>query len=181
MPLTVESRIGLYSSGVRRLPYLLAVLVLAACGSSKGVQPPATTAAPPPPSSAVPGSTGLYAGGNWGVVLAGGRAIAVHLVDGSWHTETSGRVRIVILGPKPGSVAPSLPQVAVELQAAKPLVESGLWVDGKELVVKGGGAPAHATIYGAPAADLAPGRHVAVAYGRTDATGSARAWSFRTR
>ena len=39
--------------------------------------------------------------------------------------------------PEPGSVAPSLPQVAAELRAPKPLVESGLWVDGKELVVKG--------------------------------------------
>ena len=168
----------LYSSGVRRLPYLLAVLVLAACGSSKGAAPPATTAAPPPPSSAVPGSTGLYAGGNWAVVLAGGRATAVHLANGSWHPDTSGRVKIAVLGPKPGSTAPSLPQVAAELRAPKPLVESGLWVDGKELVVKGGGTPTHATIYGAPAADLAPGRHVAVAYGRTDSTGSARAWSF---
>jgi hypothetical protein len=166
---------------VRRLPFLLAVLVLAACGSSKGAPPPATTATtPPPPSSAVPGSTGLYAGGNWAVVLANGRAIAVRLRNGTWHTDTSGRVKIAILGPKPGSVAPSLPQVAAELHAPKPLVESGLWVDGKELVVKGGGTPTRATIYGAPGADLAPGRHVAVAYGRTDSTGSARAWSFKT-
>ncbi len=164
---------------MHRLPFLVAVLVLAACGSSKSAAPPATTATPPPPSSAVPGSSGLYAGGNWAVVLAGGRAVAVHLVDGSWRTDTSGRVKIAILGPKPGGVAPSLPQVAAELRAPKPLVETGLWVDGKELVVKGGGAPAQATIYGAPASDLAPGRHVAVAYGRTDSTGSARAWSFR--
>jgi hypothetical protein len=105
----------------------------------------------------------------------------VHLAKGSWHTDTSGRVKIAILGPKPGSVAPSLPQVAAELRATKPLVETGLWVDGKELVVKGGGAPTQVTIYGAPASDLAPGRHVAVAYGRTDSTGSARAWSFRVR
>ena len=119
----------------------------------------------------MPGSSGLYAGGNWAVVLAGGRAVAVHVVDGSWRTDTSGRVKIAILGPKPGGVAPSLPQVAAELRAPKPLVETGLWVDGKELVVKGGGAPAQATIYGAPASDLAPGRHVAVAYGRTDSTG----------
>jgi len=165
---------------VRRLPLLLAVLVLAACGSSKGAPPPATTATPPPPSSAVPGSTGLYAGGNWAVVLAGGRAIAVRLQNGTWHPDTSGRVKIAILGPRPGSTAPSLPQVAAELHASTPLVESGLWVDGKELVVKGGGTPTRATIYGAPAADLAPGRHVAVAYGRTDASGSARAWSFKT-
>ena len=166
---------------MHRLPLVLAVLVLAACGSSKGSQPPATTATPPPPSSAVPGSKGLYAGGNWAVVLAGGRAVAVHLDGGAWRTDTSGRVKIAILGPKPGSVAPSLPQVAAELRAPKPLVESGLWVDGKELVVKGGGTPTRATIYGAPASDLAPGRHVAVAYGRTDSTGSARAWSFRVR
>jgi hypothetical protein len=165
---------------VRRLSLLLAVLVLAACGSSKKAAPPVTTTAPPPPSSAVPGSTGLYAGGNWGVVLVGPHAVAVHLVDGVWKTDTSGRVKITILGPQPGSLAPRRPQVAVGLKAPAPMVESGLWVDGKELVAKGGGSPTNGTIYGAPPAQLRPGRHVAVAYARTDATGTARAWSFRT-
>lgn len=166
---------------MRKLPLLLVVSLLAACGSSNHSAAPATTAAaPPPPSSAVPGSTGLYAGGNWGVVLVGPHAIAVHLVDGVWRTDTSGRVRITILGPQPGSLAPRLPQIAVGLRAPASMVESGLWVDGRELVAKGGGTPTNGTIYGAPAKPLSRGKHVAVAYARTDTTGTARAWSFRT-
>ncbi|HEY7398951.1 MAG TPA: hypothetical protein VH538_11655 [Gaiellaceae bacterium] len=163
-----------------RLSLVAAVLVLAACGSTKHAAPPATTAAAPPPSSAVPGSTGLYAGGNWGVVLVGGRAIAVHLANGAWHTDTSGRVRITILGPQPGSLAPRRPQIAAGLEAPASMVESGLWVDGQELDVKGGGTPTNGTIYGAPAKALRAGKHVAVAYARTDTTGTARTWSFRT-
>jgi len=46
--------------------------------------------------------------------------------------------------------------------------------------VKGGGlTPTKGTIYGAPVAPLARGEHLAVAYGRTDATGTAVAWMFR--
>ncbi|HEX6762098.1 MAG TPA: hypothetical protein VF094_04795 [Gaiellaceae bacterium] len=164
-----------------RLSFLASVLVLAACGSSKNAAPPpATTTAAPPPSSAVPGSTGLYAGGNWGVVLVDGRATAVHLTNGAWRTDTSGRVEITVLGPRPGSLAPRRPQIAAGLRAPAPMVESGLWVDGQELVAKGGGTPTNGTIYGAPAKPLRAGKHVAVAYARTDTTGTARAWSFRT-
>ena len=69
--------------------------------------------------------------------------------------------------------------MAVELSAKKPLIESGMWVDGKELVVKGGGLTAtKGTIYGAPGTPLAPGKHVAVAYGRTDTHATAVAWTF---
>ena len=167
---------------MRRVPLLLAVVVVAACGSSKNTAPPPpTTTAPPSPTAGIPGGEALYVGGNWAVVLAGDQAVAVHLVNTTWHTDRSGRVRIAVLGPKPGSVAPKLPQVAAELRAPRALVETGLWVDGKELVVKGGGSPLHATIYGAPTGNLSRGQHVAIAYGRTATTGTARAWSFRVR
>lgn len=90
-------------------------------------------------------------------------------------------MKIEILGPHPGGTAPKLPQVAAQLTAPAPgLVESGLWVDGKPLQVKGGGSPTRATIYGAPAKPLTAGTHAAIAYGRTAVTGTARAWSFRT-
>ncbi len=66
--------------------------------------------------------------------------------------------------------------------ATSPLVESGLWVDGTELLEKGGGlAPNRGTIYGAPSAPLSAGKHVAVAYGRTADHATAVAWSFRVR
>jgi hypothetical protein len=72
--------------------------------------------------------------------------------------------------------------VAAELSAPGPLVESALWVDGVELLEKGGGLTAtRATIYGAPVAPLRRGRHVAVAYARTATTGTAVAKVFRVR
>jgi hypothetical protein len=122
----------------------------------------------------------LYRGGDWAVVQGGTQAVAVQLVNGRWLPDRSGRVKIEILGPDPGSTAPKRPQVAVQLTARSGLVESGLWIDGEELQVKGGGSPTLATIYGAPPGPLAAGKHTAVAYGRTAATGTARAWMFRT-
>ena len=146
---------------MRRLALLLTAiaLALAGCGGSSH------------------GMT-LYAGGDWKVVLDGTKATAFHQVAGTWKPDTSGAVKIRILGPD-GSVAPT-PQVATELSAKQPLIESGMWVDGKELLVKGGGLTStKGTIYGAPATPLMKGTHVAVAYARTDTHGTAVAWSFR--
>ena len=161
---------------MRSLAFLLAVLALAGCGGSGSSVPrtPASAAAPPGPG------TTLYAGGPWAVVVDGARATAFHRVDGSWRPDTSGAVKIRILGPE-GTVA-RVPQFATEISARKPLIESGMWVDGNELPVKGGGlAPTRGTIYGAPGAPLARGKHLAVAYGRTSAHATAVSWSFRVR
>jgi hypothetical protein len=150
---------------VRRLAPVALVLALAACGGSSGTK--------------LPGDA-LYAGGPWAVVVKGGDATAYHQVGKDWRPDRSGKVRIEVLGPKPGSSQPSTPQVAVQLSADAPLVESGVWVDGQELVVKGGGVkPTVGTIYGAPDGPLAKGTHTAVAYGRTDAHAAALAWTFR--
>lgn len=112
--------------------------------------------------------------------MNGAKATAFHRVGGSWRADRSARVKIAILGPKPRKKAARIPQVAVEISASKPLVESGIWVDGVELQVKGGGlTPTKGTIYGAPVAPLAKGEHLAVAYGRTNATGTAVAWVFQ--
>ena len=65
-------------------------------------------------------------------------------------------MKVSVLGPD--GTSPTMPQLAAELSAAKPLIESGMWVDGKELAVKGGGiTPTKGTIYGAPGTPLAKG------------------------
>jgi ABC-type glycerol-3-phosphate transport system substrate-binding protein len=156
---------------VRRLALLLAALALAGCGGSSKQTMTTDAAAPPGPG------TTLYAGGDWAVVLDGEHATAFHRVAGAWKPDTSGAVKIKILGPD-GSVA-ATPQVAAELSASKPLIESGMWVDGQELTAKGGGlTPTKGTIYGAPGSPLTKGKHVAVAYARTNDHATAVAWSF---
>ena len=152
---------------------MVLVAVLAGCGgTSKRVV--TTTAAPPKPG---PGKV-LYRGGAWAVVLDGNTARALHLVGGRWRPDTSGAVKVSILGPH--GTAAATPQVAAELTAKAALVESGLWVDGTELLTKGGGlTPTRGTIYGAPDGTLSAGEHIAVAYGRTAVHATAVAWSFR--
>ena len=88
-------------------------------------------------------------------------------------------MKLKILGPQPGATTTRTPQVAIEFSSSTPFVESAIWVDGTELLEKGGGSPTNGTIYGAPAKPLKPGMHVAVGYARTIATGSAVAWTFK--
>lgn len=148
---------------------VLALIVVGCGGSSKRAEPG-------------PGTV-VFRGTAWAVVLDRGKATAQHLVDGTWVPDRSGVVKIAVLGPDPGSEGNAgMLQVAAELSAPKALAESALWVDGTELLEKGGGLTANrGTIYGAPAQALAPGKHTAVAYGRTATHATAVAWTFSVR
>ncbi len=176
---------------MKRSALIAGVIVLAGCGSAKHAVAPKKPA-PPSPAAAMrallaPGSAGsvvktLYQGTSWSVVQVTrgdtASAEAFELLGGKWKPDTSKNVKIQILGPQPGAKAAKLPQVAIQITSPAPFVESALWVDGKELLEKGGGTPTRGTIYGAPAKDLAPGLHVAVGYARTATTGTAIAWVF---
>jgi hypothetical protein len=160
---------------VRRLCLLGLVAVLTSCGSSSNTAE-STTATVPRPG---PGTV-VYQRHEWAVVVNHGRAQALHLAGGEWVPDTSAAVRISILGPHPHEKVPATPQVAAELIGNAPLVESALWVDGQELLEKGGGlTPKRGTIYGTTAAPLRRGMHTAVAYGRTATHAHAVAWTFR--
>jgi hypothetical protein len=161
-----------------RLLLLAAALAVAGCGSKSAS--PTTTArpAPPDPAAAVGGRT-IYQGGEWAVVMKGETAVALHLVGDVWRPDRTGRVKIQLLGPH--GVQPPTTQVAAQLTAPTRLVESGLWVDGIEILEKGGGlSPTHGTIYGATNG-LSKGRHVVVAYARTATAATAVAQTFRVR
>jgi hypothetical protein len=163
---------------------LLAVLVvlsfvLSGCGgsSNKATATGATTNTVSDPAAAAGGGKTLYRGGDWAVVVDGSKAVALHLIGGEWQPDRTGRVKVELLGPK--AIATPTPQVAAELTAPTQLVESGMWVDGVELVAKGGGlSPKRGTIYGAPSRPLSPGAHIAVAYARTAAAATAVARAF---
>jgi hypothetical protein len=155
----------------------LLLVALTACGGA--AKRAATTTAPPGPAPAVgAGATTLSRSTNgWAVVQQGGKAVALRLVGTRWRPDRTGAVRVRILGPVRS--ATRQPQVAAEISAADDLAETALWVDGEELLVKGGGSPRKGTIYGTTARPLAPGPHVAVAYGRTATAATAVAWTFR--
>ena len=146
---------------------LVLALILAGCGGSSK------------PATPGPGKV-VFQGPEWAVVLDAGKATAQRLVDGKWVPDRSGTVKISILGPDPGSKGnPGVLQVAAELSAPTALAESALFVDGTELLEKGGGLqPNRGTISGAPERALKPGKHTAVAYGRTAAHATAVAWTF---
>jgi hypothetical protein len=162
---------------------LIAVAALAGCGgstSSDDVGSSGQTQTVAGPAQAAGGGTTLYRGGPWAVVVRGATAVALHFAGGAWHPDRSGKVKVTFLGPHPVDTA--RPQVAAELKAPTRLVESGMWLDGEELVAKGGGlSPNRGTIYGAPDRALAPGRHLVVAYARTAAAATAVARSFRVQ
>lgn len=166
---------------VRRLFVLLPLgLALAACGGGSK-HAATTTTVPSPAIYEGHGAKTLYQGGKWSVVVAGTTATVLHLRGDRWVPDRSGRVLVEILGPRPGSTVDAIPQVAAQITSQSDLVESALWVDGKELLEKGGGSPTRGTIYGAPGRKLKPGSHLAVAYGRTATTGTAVAWRFTVR
>ena len=160
---------------MRRFALLALVIPLAACGSHHAapkVQLPVT-----PAHLLGSGAHVLYSGGDWAVVTKGKTAIAAHLVRGVWTADHSGAVKLEILAPN--GTAASIPQVAVQMTAHAHLIEEGLWVDGVELIEKGGGlTPEKVTVYGAPAKKLGKGTHTAIAYGRTDTHGTAVTWTF---
>lgn len=178
---------------MKRLAFLLAAAALAGCGGSKSTTTSTTTPMPDPAAAmrALIGNSAslgasvhtLYQGSTWAVVQSTSAnkatAYAFRLSDGHWIVDRSGRVKLKILGPQPGATTTRTPQVAIEFSSSTPFVESAIWVDGTELLEKGGGSPTNGTIYGAPAKPLKPGTHVAVGYARTNGTGSAVAWTFR--
>ncbi len=161
---------------MRRTLLLIPLVLLASACGTKTVK---TTSGPP--SAAVvlgSGAHALYAGGGWAVVTRGSKVVVAHLVGNTWKIDTNGKVKISILAPK--GTAASIPQVAAELKAPSALIEDALWVDGQELLEKGGGLkPSNITIYGAPDKKLAKGTHVAIAYGRTATSGTAVRRTFR--
>ena len=159
------------------MPLLAVTFALAGCGGlSRHVT---TTVVLTGPAAAVgTGSTTLYRSSDgWAVVRQGSKAIALRLVRGKWRPDRTAGVHIDVLGPL--HHAARQPQVAAQFSAKSDLVETGLWVDGVDLLVKGGGTAQRATIYGTTSKPLRPGRHVAVAYGRTATSANAVAWAFR--
>jgi len=173
-----------------------AALVLVGCGGGTKSTSSTTAAASRPSVAAAmqaliakdPSLGGtvkvLFDTGDWAVAQTT-RGNTVHAVvfrnvNGTWAADRAGKVKVDILGPQPGSLAPKLPQIAIGITSKLPFVDSGLWLDGTELFEKGGGSATRGTVYGAPQKPVEPGTHVAVGYARNIVNGTAVAWTFRT-
>lgn len=161
---------------------VLSVIVLAGCGGSSNQKTTTATTAASPAAAVGTGAKTIYQGDLWAVVADGTKAVALRHVGNVWKPDRSGGVKIDILGPKPGSTVAPVTQVAAELSAKTDLADSAIWIDGAEVLTKGGGlTPTRGTIYGSSTAPLTKGRHQAIAYGRTATTATAVAWSFTVR
>jgi hypothetical protein len=130
-------------------------------------------------------------GGGWAVAWAVGThtaegttetmayAVPLQRTGGRWLAEISPAIQVRPLGPDQGETVGATPQVAAELKAPEPIVDSSLLVDGAPLEIESGGPSSNfISMFGAPREPLAAGRHVAVAFARAGTDAAARAWTF---
>jgi hypothetical protein len=159
------------------LPLLVLTVALGACGGgSKHAATTSTTttttATVPDPGTAMAALIKqhaavkgvvrtLYLTPAWAVVESVGparaTALAFRLENGTWVADRSGKVKLQILGPQAASTTTAKPAVALKFMTTSPSIESALWIDGSELVERGGGTPTRGTISGSPLHPLAPG------------------------
>jgi hypothetical protein len=110
-------------------------------------------------------------------------AAALRLEKGVWRVELEAPLELDPLRPKPGETVKRRTLLAAEVKAGTPILEAGLWLDGRAFPSRGGGPTRNATrnaltMFG-EADRLRNGAHSVVAFASTAAHAAARAWSFR--
>jgi hypothetical protein len=106
-------------------------------------------------------------------------AAALRLERGVWRVELGSPLQIEPLRPKPGERVKRRTQLAAEVRAGAPVVEAGLWLDGRAFPSRGGGPTPNALTMFGETSRLTPGPHTVVAFASTTASATARAWAFR--
>ena len=107
-------------------------------------------------------------------------AVALQRFGRQYKASLVSPVRIRPLGPDPGSTHGPISQVAAEFSAPTPLVQAGLWVDGKAIPAEPRGSPRRFTAFGS-SGTLKPGWHSVVAFAEAGGSAKATAWTFRVR
>jgi hypothetical protein len=129
--------------------------------------------------------------GTWAVAALAGEQIvegrSVHLAYAAalrfegraWKIELTNRVLIEPLRPEPGERLARRTQLAAQIDAARPIEEAGLWLDGDALRTRGGGTSSHSQTMFAESGRLATGPHFVIAFASAGNDAAALAWTFR--
>jgi hypothetical protein len=107
-------------------------------------------------------------------------AAALRLENGVWRVELDAPLELDPLRPKPGETVKRRTLLAAEVKAGTPILEAGLWLDGRAFPSRGGGPTRNALTMFGEADRLRSGAHSVVAFASTAAHAAARAWSFRS-
>ena len=105
-------------------------------------------------------------------------AVALRLEEGGWRIELGGPVELRPLGPDPGETQSGPFQLAAGAKANAPIMEGGLWLDGRAVPGRTAGQPNDVTMFSDARGRVPAGPHAVVAFAATFADASALAWNF---
>jgi hypothetical protein len=98
--------------------------------------------------------------------------------DGEWKLELFGPIVLTLVIPEE-RIALSKPRVAVSAEAGAPIIEVGVWMDGKQYASPTEGAsPTQMTIFAEAEDEFAPGNHTVMTFASVGDTAVATAWTF---
>lgn len=98
---------------------------------------------------------------------------------GAWKLELGGSVGFNPISPDEQLTTDSTPQIATELDANEPILESAIWIDRTpiEAIV----SPDEMLLSGEATVPIPPGRHTAITFAATESSASVNAFSFTSR
>lgn len=98
--------------------------------------------------------------------------------DGDWKLELFGPIVLTLVIPEE-RIALSKPRVAVSAEAGAPILEVGVWIDGKQYPSPTEGAsPTQMTIFAEAEEEFEPGDHTVMAFASVGNTAVATSWTF---
>ena len=97
---------------------------------------------------------------------------------GEWKLELFGPIVLTLIVPEE-RIALSKPRVAVSAEAGAPILEVGVWIDGKQYASPTEGAsPTQMTIFAEAEEEFEPGDHTVMTFASVGNTAVATSWTF---
>lgn len=116
---------------------------------------------------------------NEGQTAYGAYGLPARKQGGVWKLELGGSVSFNPISPDEQLTTDSTPQIATELDANEPVLESAIWVDRTAIVSKV--SPDALLMNGEVTTPIAPGRHTAVTFAATESSAGVNAFSFMSK